>query len=82
MNTKSYPLTVDLIVGIKMKGTRGDIIFGESVQGYVTSHLGNGLSVTSQSKKKYGFMNCPNAKRVANYMHEYAEYLIENRQTR
>ena len=50
-SAKSYRLTTDLIVEIKMDGTRGDIIFGESVAGYISSHMGNGFSVTAPSKK-------------------------------
>lgn len=77
-SAKSYRLTTDLIVEIKMDGTRGDIIFGESVAGYISSHMGNGLSITAPSKQKYGFMKCPNAKRVANFIYEYAQYLTAN----
>lgn len=77
-SAKSYRVTTDLIVEIKMDGTRGDIIFGESVTGYISSHMGNGFSVTAPSKKKYGFMKCPNAKDVANFIYEYAQYLAAN----
>ena len=78
LSTKSYPLTVGLIVEVKMDGTRGDIIFGESVAGYLTSHLGNGINVTTPSKQKYGFLKCPDAKKVANFIYEYAQYLANN----
>ena len=77
-SAKSYRLTTDLIVEIKMDGTRGNIIFGESVARYISSHMGNGLSIIAPSKQKYGFMKCPDAKRVANYIYEYAQYLAVN----
>lgn len=54
-----------------MYGTDGDIIFGEVTAGMISTHMGNGVYVSSPTMKKKGFLRCPNARAVAEFMHEY-----------
>lgn len=68
---ESYPFVSGLVKEVRMYGTDGDIIFGEVTSGMISTHVGNGVYVSSPTTKKKGFLRCPNARAIAEFMHEY-----------
>lgn len=64
----SYALDTELVKSVKIKGNKGDIVFEEKeVPYYVTI---NGVTTRRVYIRKLGFLRCPNAKAVAEYIHE------------